>query len=98
MDGLVFGLIDQGVMILGAMAGLNIEQAPVFGALARFLVPKRLVRSFGAILGAGVGNALSDGLAGWADGGIGLGAMTGCVLALVLLVPWVLYQRVRNRC
>ena len=98
MNGLVFGLVDNGVLVVCAIAGLNIEQAPVFGAMARALVPRRMVRAFGAILGAGVGNALSDGLAGWADGGIGLGAMTGCVLALVLLVPWVLYQRVRNRC
>ena len=50
MPGLIFGMVDNGVLILGAYTGLEVD---------RFFKGNGQV---GAILGAGVGNTVSDGL------------------------------------
>ena len=76
MDGLIFGFIDNAVLILGAVTGYEVE---------RFL-PRRFQVGVGANLGAGVGNTVSDFLGAVLDpalihmtGGIVL----GCLLPLV---------------
>ena len=50
IDYIIFGIIDNAVMIIGAMTGLELE---------RFL-PKRFQHGLGAVVGAGLGNTLSD--------------------------------------
>ena len=78
MDGIIFGFIDNAVRILGAVTGYEVE---------RFL-PRRFQVGVGAILGAGVGNTVSDFLGAVLDpalihmtGGIVL----GCLLPLVAI-------------
>ena len=78
MDGIIFGFIDNAVLILGAVTGYEVE---------RFL-PRRFQVGVGAILGAGVGNTVSDFLGAVLDpalihmtGGIVL----GCLLPLVAI-------------
>ena len=78
MDGIIFGFIDNAVLILGAVTGYEVE---------RFL-PRRFQVGVGAILGAGVGNTVSDFLGAVLDpalihmtGGIVL----GCLLPLVVI-------------
>jgi hypothetical protein len=81
-DPVLFGLIDNGVLLLGAVFGLEVE---------RFL-PARLQRGMGAVVGAGVGNAVSDFLGGLPIGaGFAAGAAAGCLLALVALpaLTWI---------
>ena len=79
MEGLVFGLIDNGIMLLGAMFGLNMER----------LMPG-CKRGAGALVGAGLGNALSDFVAGLGEGGIrfAFGTLVGC-LAVMVFIPLV---------
>ena len=75
---IVFGIIDNAVMLCGALFGVSIEK--------RF--PKKLQTGFlGATVGAGLGNTFSDFL-----GGIGatnmelaFGSAIGCILALIII-------------
>ena len=77
MEGLVFGLIDNGIMIVGAFFGLSIEK----------FLPKKMQVGLGAVVGAGIGNAVSDFFGGLGEGNVALaiGTFTGCMLALVLI-------------
>ena len=88
MDGIIFGFIDNAVLILGAVTGYEVE---------RFL-PRRFQVGVGAILGAGVGNTVSDFLGAVLDpalihmtGGIVL----GCLLPLVV-IPLVAIRNSRK--
>ena len=72
MDGIIFGFIDNAVLIAGAVTGYEVE---------RFL-PRRFQVGVGAIAGAGVGNTVSDFLGAVLDpalihmtGGIVLGGL-----------------------
>ena len=78
MDGIIFGFIDNAVLILGAVTGYEVE---------RFL-PRRFQVGVEAIAGAGIGNTVSDFLGAVLDpalihmtGGIVL----GCLLPLVVI-------------
>ncbi len=78
MEGLYFGLIDNGVLILGAYTGLDIGERLANGRGA-----------LGAVLGAGIGNAVSDGIGAALDpamAGMVAGVTLGCLVAL-LAVP-----------
>jgi len=80
-DFIIFGFVDNGIMLLGALYGLHIET----------LLPKKYQTGFGAVYGAGIGNAVSD----WAGGaaslnwGLAFGSLIGCLIALAL-VPFLL--------
>ena len=82
MDYVIFGIVDNGVMLMGAFFGLGIEQ----------YLPKRFQVGLGAIIGAGLGNAVSDFLGGAATANwpLAFGTGAGCVIAL-LAIP-VLYK------
>ena len=80
---LIFGLVDNGVMLLGALFGLEIEH----------LLPKKYFSTgMGAVVGAGIGNATSDFLGGVFAGNMQLavGTGVGCLLALVA-IPLINY-------
>ena len=75
---IIFGIIDNAVMLSGAIFGISIEKK----------FPKKLQTGFlGATVGAGLGNTFSDFL-----GGIGatnmelaFGSAIGCLLALSII-------------
>ena len=78
MDGIIFGFIDNAVLIAGAVTGYEVE---------RFL-PRRFQVGVGALAGAGVGHTVSDALGAVLDpalihmtGGIVL----GCLIPLVVI-------------
>lgn len=85
IDFIIFGIIDNAVMIVGAMTGLELE---------RFL-PKRFQHGLGAVVGAGLGNTLSDFLGGVGAGNLPLafGTAGGCIIGL-LFIP-VLFFSIR---
>lgn len=76
-DYLIFGFVDNGIMLLGALYGLHIEK----------YFPKKYQVGLGAVYGAGFGNAISD----WAGGmaslnyGLAFGSLVGCLIALALV-------------
>tara|TARA_B100000029_G_scaffold61517_1_gene55278 strand:- start:1851 stop:2129 length:279 start_codon:yes stop_codon:yes gene_type:complete len=76
IPGLIFGMVDNGVLILGAYTGLEID---------RFFKGNGQV---GAILGAGVGNTVSDGLGAVIDPTMNhmiIGIILGCLIPLILI-------------
>tara|TARA_R100000306_G_C4283494_1_gene96324 strand:+ start:88 stop:360 length:273 start_codon:yes stop_codon:yes gene_type:complete len=88
MDGLIFGLVDNGILLAGAYTGYEVE---------RFL-PRRFQVGVGAIAGAGVGNTVSDFLGAVLDpalihmtGGIVL----GCLIPL-LVIPVIAWRNRRS--
>lgn len=82
MEYIIFGLVDNGVMLLGALYGLHIET----------LLPKKYQIGMGAIFGAGIGNAVSDFMGGAATASwdLAFGSFFGCILALAF-VPVLLW-------
>ena len=82
---IVFGFFDNFIMLLGAFTGISIEK--------KFF--KKLPTGLMTILGAGIGNAFSDGIAGISATNIplGIGSFIGCCIGL-LLIP--IYAKFNN--
>tara|TARA_R110002153_G_scaffold97336_1_gene232036 strand:- start:97 stop:369 length:273 start_codon:yes stop_codon:yes gene_type:complete len=76
-DYILFGVVDNVVMLSGAFYGLALEKH----------LGSKFQTGLGAILGAGLGNALSDFLGGMASLNypLAFGTGFGCILALVLI-------------
>lgn len=87
-DMFMFGIIDNGVLLLCLLAGLDFDQY--------IPIPRRYrSKAAGAAIGALVGNAISDGLAGLSQGvGPAVEVAAGCLAVLVLL-PVVLRRAAR---
>ena len=78
LEYIIFGIIDNAVMLSGALFGVSIEK--------RF--PKKLQTGFlGCTLGAGLGNAFSDFLGGLGATNIQLaiGSGLGCLISLLII-------------
>ena len=75
-DVIIFGIIDNGVLIIGALFGLSIEK----------YLPKYFHKGIGTVFGAGIGNAVSDFL-----GGVPIaidfawGTFVGCITTLIFI-------------
>ena len=83
---IIFGIIDNLVMIIGAMTGYEVEK----------YLPSRFQKGLGAVIGAGIGNATSDWLGGVGAGNFLManGTALGCMLAL-LFIPVILFLQRR---
>ena len=70
----MFGIVDNGVMLAGAITGLSVEK----------YLPPYFHRGIGTIMGAGIANAVSDFMGGAVTGSwdLALGTAGGCILAL----------------
>jgi len=89
LDFVVFGFIDNAVMLAGALAGISVEKK----------LPKKLQTGFlGATIGAGLGNTFSDFLGGLGATNLELavGSALGCLLALFLIPCYVKLQKVNQ--
>ena len=78
IDYIIFGIIDNAVMLTGAIFGYKIEKK----------FPKKLQTGFlGATIGAGLGNAFSDFLGGLGATNLSLafGSAIGCLIALGII-------------
>ena len=88
-----FGVIDNGILIGGAIIGFSIEDL-INDGLAYLLRKKsyklktRVKGLSGCLLGAGVGNAISDFLGGWCiSWQMAFGTFFGCMLVVILILP-----------
>ena len=77
IDYVLFGIVDNSIMLVGAFFGLGLEK----------YLPKKLQVGLGAIIGAGLGNTFSDFMGGavslnWS---LAFGTAFGCLLALVAI-------------
>jgi len=78
MDGLIFGIVDNGVLLLGAYTGLEIEK----------FLPRRFQSGAGAVVGAGIGNTISDTIGAAIDpalNGMIAGITCGCLIPLLFI-------------
>jgi len=84
-DGFTFGLVDNGIVLIGMYMGVDIE-----GWVSKKM-GKKANPLLGAVIGATGFNTVSDGAAAALDPsmqGMTLGVMLGCVLAM-LAIPIV---------
>ena len=92
-DGFIFGLVDNGVVLIGMYIGVDIE-----GWLARNM-GKESNPLLGAVVGATSFNAISDGIAAAVDPsmqGMTLGVMIGCLI-VILAIPVAEKLRARGK-
>ena len=85
---IVFGIIDNAVMIFGAMTGYEVEK----------YLPKRFQSGLGVVYGAGIGNALSDfaGGATTASWDLAFGTALGCILGLIFIPMFAFIGKLRR--
>ena len=76
-DFVIFGIVDNGVMLMGAFFGLGLEK----------YLPSKLQVGLGAVIGAGIGNAVSDFAGGLASGNLvlAIGTGLGCLIAMIAI-------------
>ena len=85
MDGLVFGLVDNGILLLSMYTGLGIER----------WVNKDKTSFIGGIIGAGIGNTFSDTIGAALDPTL-VGSVTGITIGCLIplsLIPIIEYFR-----
>lgn len=77
-DYIIFGIVDNGVMILGAFTGLEVE---------RYLPRRFRLGAIMPIVGAGIGNTVSDFMGGVAAGNatLAIGTGLGCLIGLLFI-------------
>ena len=83
---IIFGVIDNAVMLSGALFGVSIEKK----------LPKKLQTGFLACtVGAGIGNSFSDFLGGLGatNWELAVGSGLGCLLALVLIPAYLIVKK-----
>ena len=86
MDGIIFGLVDNGILVAGAYRGLEID---------KFLTGKGAI---GAVIGGAVGNTVSDAAGAYLDptmSGALIGIVIGCILGALLIpiIEFIKYKR-----
>ena len=88
MEFIIFGIIDNAVMILGALTGVEVEK----------YLPKQFQKGLGVVFGAGIGNAVSDFLGGAGSGSwdLAFGTAFGCIIGLVLIPVFVYIGKLRR--
>jgi hypothetical protein len=88
-DYILFGIVDNGVMLIGAFFGLGLEK----------YFPKKLQAGLGGVIGAGIGNAFSDFTAGAAslNWDLAFGTGLGCFIALALIPMFYKIQKYTSK-
>jgi len=88
-----FGLIDNGILVGGAIVGFSIEdlinnQLEYLLKKTKYRLRTRVKGLSGALLGAGIGNAISDFAGGWCvDWQMAFGTLIGCMLIVFITLP-----------
>ncbi len=88
MDGLIYGLVDGGVLIIGAYTGLEID------VWISKLLKRKANPALAGVIGAALGNTISDFMGAMADPVLRnqvVGITLGCGVAMLLipLFEWV---------
>ena len=83
---IIFGIIDNLVVVIGAMTGCEVEK----------YLPKQFQDGLGIVVGAGIGNATSDWLGGAGAGNLEManGTAVGCLIGLLAIPVIVFIKRI----
>ena len=86
---IIFGIIDNLVVVIGAMTGCEVEN----------YLPKQFQKGLGIVIGAGIGNATSDWLGGVGAGNLAManGTALGCIIGLLAIPVILLIKRVLGK-
>ena len=89
LEYIIFGIVDNAIMILGAMTGLSVEK----------YLPPAFQKGIGTVVGAGLGNALSDfaGGASTASWDLATGTALGCIIGLIFIPIFKILGNVRSK-
>jgi len=89
LEYIIFGIVDNAIMILGAMTGLSV---------AKYL-PPAFQKGIGTVVGAGLGNALSDfaGGASTASWDLAIGTALGCIIGLIFIPIFKMLGNLRSK-
>jgi len=88
-----FGLIDNGILVGGAILGFSLEDLInnwLFYLMRKknYTLKTRVKGLSGSLLGAGLGNAVSDFFGGWCiSWQMAFGTLIGCLLIVILTLP-----------
>jgi uncharacterized membrane protein YqgA involved in biofilm formation len=86
IDFIIFGIVDNAVMIFGAFTGLEVE---------KYLPERFRLGHLMAIVGAGLGNTFSDFLGGVValNPSLAIGSAIGCLIGLILIPIFNIYYK-----
>lgn len=89
LEYIIFGIVDNAIMILGAMTGLSVEK----------YLPPAFQKGIGTVVGAGLGNALSDfaGGASTASWDLATGTALGCIIGLIFIPIFKMLGNFRSK-
>ena len=88
-----FGLIDNGILVGGAILGFSIEDMindylDYLMKKKSYVIKTRVKGLSGSLLGAGIGNAISDFAGGFCiSWQMAFGTLIGCMLVVILVLP-----------
>jgi len=87
-----FGIVDNGVLIGGAVAGFSLEDIINTGLdkLPYYRIQTRIKGLSSTLLGAGISNAISDLLGGFCvSWQLAFGTWLGCMIVVVACMPFI---------
>jgi|GEM_PF-2223983 len=90
-----FGLIDNGILVGGAILGFSIEDwinntLECLLSKTKYTLKTRVKGLSGALLGAGIGNAISDFAGGFCVSlNMAFGTLIGCMLIVIFTLPFI---------
>ena len=89
LEYIIFGIVDNAIMILGAMTGLSVEK----------YLPPAFQKGIGTVVGAGLGNALSEfaGGASTASWDLATGTALGCIIGLIFIPIFKMLGNLRSK-
>lgn len=97
-----FGLIDNGILVGSAIAGFSLEDIINDGLAyvlreTRFILKTRIKGLSGSLLGAGVGNAVSDFFGGLCiSSNMAWGTFFGCMIIVLISLPLIFKMEKKN--
>ena len=85
IDFVIYGIVDNGIMIAGALTGRSFE----------YLLPKHFQNGLGTVYGAGLANAFSDFLGGMTtlSYGLAFGTAFGCLIGLIFIPIYIIFNK-----
>ena len=93
LNELFFGIVDNGILLFGGIVGFSLEDLINRGLSyilrkRNYTLVTRVKGLSGTLLGAGIGNAISDFFGGWCIGWqMAWGSFLGCMLIVIVTLP-----------